>query len=81
MGLCWRQNRHRDKKSAVFSGSYFYDITSELHVGYDDLFADARQRVWILKEVLVVFTVSYRGQELNGVTDQLKGDKTGGNVD
>lgn len=47
-------------------------LTSELHVGNNDLLADARERVLVLKQLLVVGPLADRCQELDGVADQLK---------
>lgn len=47
-------------------------LTSELHVGNNDLLADARERVLGLKQLLVVGPLADRRQELDGVANQLK---------
>lgn len=47
-------------------------LTSELHVGNNDLLADARERVLVLKQPLVVGPLADRRQELDGIADQLK---------
>lgn len=47
-------------------------LTSELHVGDNDLLADARERVLVLKQPLVVGPLADRRQELDGIADQLK---------
>lgn len=45
--------------------------TSEFHVGDDDLFADAGERVLIFKQILVVWPLAHRCQELDGIAHQL----------
>lgn len=47
-------------------------LTSELHVRNNDLLADARERVLVLKQLLVVCPLTDRCQELDGIANQLK---------
>ena len=41
-----------------------------LHVGHDDLLADAAQHIVVLEQVLIVRSVGHTGQELDGVGDE-----------
>lgn len=45
--------------------------TSELHVGDDDLFTDAGESILIFKQMLIVWPLTHRSQELYGVTHEL----------
>lgn len=44
-------------------------LTSELHVGNDNLLTNACERVLVLKQVLVVCPLADRSQKLDGIAD------------
>lgn len=45
--------------------------TSELHVRDDDLFTDAGECILIFKQMLVVWPLTHRCQELDSIAHQL----------
>lgn len=48
-------------------------LTSEMHVGQDDLLTDPRKNLFILKQTLAVVTLSHGTQELDRMTHHLQG--------
>lgn len=51
-------------------------LTSELHVGYNDLLTDAGECVLVFKQMFVVWPFTDGRQELDGVAHKLQTTKT-----
>lgn len=49
-----------------------HSLTSELHVGHNDLLTNASESILVFKQMLVVWPFTDRSQELDGIAYKLQ---------